>query len=264
MAYQLFRVGLELRPAEGRTSDQQLIERAAQRIDVGPKVDGVGVRSLFRGHVVGRAHDLTQRGQLAAGGLIGAEQGQPKVENLDLSLACHHQVRGLDVPMHQAVLVGVLEPEGRLADELAGSGNPQPFHALEQFADVFSINIVPGNRPQPAAKAGVWPFPAEPLTVSRHGGKDLLADIGGVLRLETALPAPPINQGRVDRDQPPPGLRSRACTRSSRLLEVELAVTAPGRFGGIGVVYHVDWVEIAFCQADLFPPAQPLEQYAPT
>ena len=55
--------------------------------------------------------------------LLAGRLGQAEVEHLDgrlVPFASEHQVAGLDVAVDQPFLVGVLEPERRLVDEVAG------------------------------------------------------------------------------------------------------------------------------------------------
>ena len=59
--------------------------------------------------------------------LLAGRPGQAEVENLDRCLvpvSREHQVARLDVAVDEPFLVGVLEPEGRLVDELAGVRRP--------------------------------------------------------------------------------------------------------------------------------------------
>ena len=83
----------ELRPAKRRLPGQQLVERAAQAVDVRADVHAVYVGDLFGGHVVGRAHRLVGgRHLLALGplGLLHLESGQAQIEHLDDPLGREH------------------------------------------------------------------------------------------------------------------------------------------------------------------------------
>ena len=65
--------------------------------------------------------------QAAVDLLLAGRLGEAEVEDLDrrlVPLAGEHQVGRLDVAVDQPLLVGVLEPEGRLVDEVAGVGRP--------------------------------------------------------------------------------------------------------------------------------------------
>ena len=104
----------------GHSPGQQVVEGAAEAVNVGPAVGLVGVVSLFRGDIVGRAHDHPGVGQVRYGGTAvrqdggglhdAAQPGQAEIEDLDLSVGRPHQVVRLDVAMHHALLVGVLQP----------------------------------------------------------------------------------------------------------------------------------------------------------
>ena len=56
---------------------------------------------------------------------LGMKLGQPQVQQLHLAAAAEHQVGRLDVAMHQLMFVGVLQPQRRLADDLARRADPQ-------------------------------------------------------------------------------------------------------------------------------------------
>ena len=99
------------------------------------------VGGLLRGHVLGRAHGLADPRHLVAARLGRPEPGQPQVENLQLPLPIHHQVRGLDVPVNQLVLVGVLKPHGRLAHQLASLGDRQRAPAAYEPRQVDPVDV---------------------------------------------------------------------------------------------------------------------------
>jgi len=124
-----------------RTPGQQVVKRASQPVDVGPSVDRVGVGGLLRGHVLDRAHGLAGTRHLFAGRLGGPEPGEPQVENLQLPLLIHDQVRRLDVPVNQLVLMGVLKPHGRLVHQLAGLDNRQRALAAYKPRQVFPLDV---------------------------------------------------------------------------------------------------------------------------
>ena len=115
-------------PPERRAAGQQVVERAAQAVDVGADVGLLGVDGLLRGDVVGRAEHLALVRQAAVDRLLAGHLGQAEVEHLDdrpVALAGEHQVARLDVAVDHAVLVGVLQAQRRLVDEVAGVGHRQ-------------------------------------------------------------------------------------------------------------------------------------------
>ena len=77
----------EVVAAERRAAGQQVVERAAQAVDVGPDVGRLGVADLLGGDVVGRAQHLALAGQAAVGLALAGHLGQPEVEHLDDRLA---------------------------------------------------------------------------------------------------------------------------------------------------------------------------------
>ena len=119
-------MGLELlirrrkvRGGEGRASLQQVVQRAAQTIDVRADIDRVAVVALLGGHVVERAEKLAGRRDLSFPTRIVHQPRQAQVEHLHLAGRREHQVGRLDVAVDQAVFMDVLQPEGRLPNYLA-------------------------------------------------------------------------------------------------------------------------------------------------
>ncbi len=77
---------------EGRLAREQFAQRRAQAVDVGPLVQIVAVVSLFRRHVIQRAHQLPDRRQFINGFAGCAEQRESQVENPNLAASSQHQV----------------------------------------------------------------------------------------------------------------------------------------------------------------------------
>ena len=111
-------------PAAG----QHLEQHDAEGPDVGALVDGLAPRLLGR-HVGGGPEDQAGRGagagqgrRLRQGGRAAGERvvvsapglGEAEVEDLDLALRGELDVRGLEVAVHDALLVGLLEGLGDL------------------------------------------------------------------------------------------------------------------------------------------------------
>ena len=130
---------------ERRAAGQEVIERAAQAVDVGPDVGTRGVEDLLGGDEVGGAEGLPFRGQAAVDLLLAGRLGQAEVEHLDrrlVPLAGEHQVARLDVAVDEPFLVGVLEPEGRLVDEVAGVSHRQRPLGLDHLGQVETFDVL--------------------------------------------------------------------------------------------------------------------------
>src|SRR5262245_43382673 len=100
-------------------SRQAQVQRAAEAVDVGPRVDAVTVDGLLRGEVVGGAkHALIvldgQTGFFSR--LVEARESQ--IENLYRAGRIHQQVARLDVPVYESRRVCVLQAERGLTDVL--------------------------------------------------------------------------------------------------------------------------------------------------
>ena len=121
---------------KGASSGQQEEKRAAQAVNVGADVGRVRIGRLFRRHEVDRA----QQGRRGAGRVAGAgladELRQPEIQHLDLPLVGDHQVAGGDVAVDHAVLVGMLQAGGRLADVIARPAHRQRALAADHLGQV--------------------------------------------------------------------------------------------------------------------------------
>jgi hypothetical protein len=106
---------------EGRLAAEELVEDAAERVDVGAVVDGAGLAVPLLGrHVDGRADRVA--GARADEGLLVEDLGHAEVEHLHREppaarLRNQKQVVGLEVAVDDARAVGVTERIGHGADE---------------------------------------------------------------------------------------------------------------------------------------------------
>ena len=95
---------------------EQEIQRAAQTVDIGPRVRTVAIDRLLGRQIVGRAEHVLVILHGQAGVVIVGESGQPQVEDLDDVPLVDQQVGRLDVAMDQPVRMGIRQALGRLAD----------------------------------------------------------------------------------------------------------------------------------------------------
>ena len=99
-----------------RLAGQALVEHAAERVDVGARVERLG-GDLLGGGVVHRAGEVGGgRSPPSSGGAGEAEVGQVAV--LRAALLGDEHIRRLDVSVHEPVLVGRVEGLSDLTDEL--------------------------------------------------------------------------------------------------------------------------------------------------
>ena len=123
-------------PLERRAAREHLAEDRSEREDVGPLVDRRAA-GLLRRHVADRADDRPGLGvaaTVASAMFVSRGDGRPclgqaEVENLDPAVLRDQDVVGLQVPMHDPLLVRRREPEGDLARDRqrrrTGSGPPR-------------------------------------------------------------------------------------------------------------------------------------------
>jgi hypothetical protein len=94
---------------EGSVPCQEVVERAAEAVDVGPAIYLVRIVCLFGRHVVGCSHHPGRRN-----GRVRIAPGQPEVDDLQLTVQGDDQVVRLDVPVDHPAPMGVLQSQARL------------------------------------------------------------------------------------------------------------------------------------------------------
>ena len=108
-------------PAERRLADRHLVERDAERVDIGALVNALASR-LFRRHVFGRAHvHRCSRGRR----VVRRSLGDSEVGHHRIAVAIEENVVGLQIAVHDPAIVCV--------GELKGRGNVHP-HTHDQRA----------------------------------------------------------------------------------------------------------------------------------
>src|SRR5207248_1106003 len=133
---------------------QQVVEGAAQAVDVGPVVHVRRLQRLLGGQVVGGAQNgvgVEFPGQLFVG--VGPEPGQAQVEDLDDAGAVHQQVAGLDVAVDQAGGVDVLQALGRLGDVVGGAPRAERAALAHQVVQADALDVVHDDEVQAVAGA---------------------------------------------------------------------------------------------------------------
>ena len=112
------------RAAEGPRAGEHVVHHAAEREHVGAEIDLLAAADLLGRHVGGRADARDLRG-VRARELRGAE-----VRHLDVEIRPQHDVGGLDVAVHDADGVGVLERLAALVGDLRGARHRQQVRRL--------------------------------------------------------------------------------------------------------------------------------------
>ena len=90
---------------------QQLINNHSQRIHVGAAVHIHLAASLLGRHITRRPDHVAGSGQIL-GGI--AHPGDAKVGDKGVAFLVDHDVRGLEIPVHDPLAVGIIERRGHL------------------------------------------------------------------------------------------------------------------------------------------------------
>src|SRR5579871_2270334 len=118
------------------------IERDAEAVYVAADIDGGAIDRLFGSDVVGGSEnmvDVAAPRQLSH--LVIEEARQSEVQNLDRTAAVEKQVSRLDVAMHQAGFVRMLQTVGRLRDAIDGAADRKRAEALDDRVQVRAVDV---------------------------------------------------------------------------------------------------------------------------
>jgi len=245
--------GRDVLTLEGAVPGEHLVQDDAERPDVGPLVHGLASRLLGR-HVGGGAQENTglgpglgqggRPGQVARGtgdGVARPRLGQAEVEDLHPAVGRELHVRGFQVAVDDALLVGLLETLGDLPGDRQRLvyRDGALLHALGQILTLDQlqdeeglavglleavyggdVGVVEGGE-----EVGLPLEPGQPLGVAGHlGRKCLEGDLAAELRVLSPvdLAHPPGPNGSQDLVGP------QACPRRQRHAAA-LFEDAPGR-----------------------------------
>ena len=114
--------GLHGRPGEGRLAGEHLVEQRGERVHVAARVEVLVTGRLLRAHVLGGADGNPGAGERfppPSPGRLAERLGDPEVSDQRVTPG-KQDVRGLDVAVDHAVLVGVSEGVRHLGDEPHG------------------------------------------------------------------------------------------------------------------------------------------------
>ena len=128
------------RPGEGWASGKQLVAQHPERVKVHPMIQpGVG-GGLFRGHVGGGA-ERDAGGELQRGHRgIAHRLGHAEIHHHRVPPRQHHVVR-LDVPMDDALLVGVAQGVRHVREDADDLGDRQPPFAREPATEALALDV---------------------------------------------------------------------------------------------------------------------------
>ena len=145
--------------AEGRPARQQLVEDCAQRIHVGGGQDVLGdPAGLLRRHVAGGAENRTgQRQGRGVAPRVGhgvRALGEPEIADLRRTVFRQENVRGFEVPVDDAALVGRVHAMRELLDQ-RGRGKRLPGNAGYFLCKAAALKEFQGEVRKPVLFADV-------------------------------------------------------------------------------------------------------------
>ncbi len=167
---------------EGLLAGEQLVERDAQRVDVGPVVDAAGLLHLLRRHVERRAHGGGGLGEVVD--LVARGLGDAEVEHLDQRRAVgppgEEEVGGLDVAVDDAVAVRLGERVAALDDVVDRVGHVE--HALrEEVGEVAPLQELHHHVRRAGVERAHVGDAGDVLALDAHGVLGLAQEAGRVL-----------------------------------------------------------------------------------
>ena len=107
-------------PVKGDAAGEHLVQQDADRIDV-----ALGVRFLAAGLLGADIVDRADRLVAAAADILPGKPRDPEVHDLDGPVPQQHDILGLNVPVDDPVVVGVLQGLQNLPQEVDGILPPQ-------------------------------------------------------------------------------------------------------------------------------------------
>ncbi len=141
---------LEGRPGgERRPPDQQFVQDAAERVEVGEGGDGFGPE-LLRGHVAGRADADARTGQPRLVGIVD-DRAHAEVEDLEGAVTGQHHIGGLQVAVDDPGRVRGRESRGDLGSDGGGPGNRKLGLLVDEVRERMTVQQLHGQIGQTAA-----------------------------------------------------------------------------------------------------------------
>ncbi len=123
-------------PVKGHAAGEHFIEYHAAAVNIAAGVRGLA-GGLLRAEIMHRAHDAVPPGQ---GGAV-RHPGNAEVRHLHVAVGVDQDVLRLDVPVNNAVLVGVLQGRENADGHLGGHLGIQPALFLDQLLEGFALDV---------------------------------------------------------------------------------------------------------------------------
>ena len=126
-------------PVEGRSPGQHLVKDAAGRIEVGAHVHTLAA-GLFGAQVLSCTHHALGLGH--SGGRVVHGPGDAEVHDFDDALLRDHDVAGLDVPVDDAHMVGVVQGTQHAQHDLLAVALAQGAVLLEDGPQGLALDVL--------------------------------------------------------------------------------------------------------------------------
>lgn len=140
--------------ADGKFTRKHFIEDDAERINIGAMIDLPGIFQLLGRHVMGGAEGSAGARE-GDGGLLFANQfGDAEIGDFDAATRIEEQVFRLDIPMEDALLVGVLEGLANFRDDGERFTGREAARA-HRLAEIQAIDILHNKIIEPTGLAEI-------------------------------------------------------------------------------------------------------------
>ena len=136
------RVGVGL-PEERNAPGETFVEHQTERVQVGPPVELLAAHLLGR-EVLRRAHHDVVARQVGIGRLEAL--GDPEVGQQDAPVGGDHDVAGLDVAVHEAGLVRVVERQRDAGADVTREFGAEALLRVEQLAQALALDELHHHR----------------------------------------------------------------------------------------------------------------------
>jgi len=131
----------QLKAAHRRLAREHFVDDHAERIEVRAMIDRLRLVHLLGSHVTQGAERHAGEGECHVERFAAQQLGQAEVGDLHAALFVEEQVLGLDVAVHEALLVRVFEGVANLRHDGQRLGGREPAR-LEKLPEIHAVHIL--------------------------------------------------------------------------------------------------------------------------